>query len=69
MGKTVTYFLCIQSSLFVYELIYIESSSSRKWHFSWLKMSPTNPFEPGRNHAFNDNWNILLVGHNEKQFK
>ncbi len=46
-----------------------ESSSSRKWYFSWLKMRPTNPFECSKNHAHNDKWSIPFLCHNEKNPK
>ena len=43
-----------------------ESSSSRKWYFSWLKMRSTNPFESCKKHPFDDIWSILLLNHNGK---
>ena len=43
-----------------------ESSSSRKWYFSCLKMRSTNPFQSFKNHTFDYIWSIPLLNHNGK---
>ena len=43
-----------------------ESSSSRKWYFSWLKIRHTNPVESDVNGGFHCIWSILWPVHEGK---